>query len=54
MILLILQLSDSITAAQRITFEFGGHANLAGLTLLDVGPTLNGDRYLLGRFLTKI
>ena len=54
MILLILQLSDSITAAHRITFEFGGNANLAGLTLLDVGPSLKGARYLLGRFPTKI
>ena len=29
------------TNAHRIMFEFGGHANLAGLTLLDMQPSLN-------------
>ena len=38
------------TRTHLTTFEFGGHANLGGLTLLDIRTSLDSPIYFLGRF----
>ena len=37
------------TITHRIMFEFGGQANLAGFTLLDIQASLNGTYFILSR-----
>ena len=42
------------TLAHLSMFEFGGHANLAGSTLLNMGTSLNSPLLFQGRLVIKI